>query len=79
MFLTTPIKLTSKSGEGELDEPATATPVQLKADGAGTPAGTPASTGKGDKRKAGAKSGAGVAVSGNMPVKNPDKIIFNRV
>lgn len=80
-YLTTPINLTGKPDDGETDEaPDTTTPKQKADREAGsTPAETPGSTGKGTKKNKGSKAAASAAVSGTIPLKNPDKIIFNRV
>ena len=80
-FLTTPIKPTGKAEDGELEEtPNTATGKRkAEAEAGSTPGETPGSTGKGAKMKKGSKASASTAVTGTIPIKNPHKIIFNRV
>jgi hypothetical protein len=79
-FLTTPIKVGSKPGDAQTDAEAGEGTPQQEGNGAArsVPDESPLSTGKGAKKKV-SKSVAPATVSGPLPVKNPDKIVFDRV
>lgn len=77
----TPVKPGRKAADADPDDaPNTATPKRKAAGEAGsTPGETLGSASKGPMKKKGAKAAASTAVSGTIPLKNPDKIVFNRV